>query len=109
MSVIKNIETLELDNDSVTITVNNGKVKDRVGSTAYIQVLDDTSLTSLTVSGTLSKDEDSMDAGVIKMADFSGVEAITAEGLYMLPVDEFDTITLTADGETEVIVKIIED
>lgn len=108
MSVIKNIENIELEDNSVTITVNNGQLKSRVGSTAYIQVLDDTDLTSLTLTGTMDKDEDSMDVGAIKLSDFSGVTAITAEGLYMLPVDEFDTFTLTAEGSTEVIVKVIE-
>lgn len=107
MSKIKINKRFELSDNSKTIPVNAKGIGNAVGTNAYIQVLDDRSLTALNMSATLDNSEDAMPVGVIDMADFTGLETIESAGVFLIPVTAFETLTFTADGSTEVIVKVV--
>lgn len=101
---IKTLLEAELSNGSRTVYFGNDKVGDSVVQSVYIQVCDDVavSLTGTTVFG-----QDEVAVGAIALADFSKVDSITEEGIYMVVSEPLHSLTLTTSGTVDVVVKAV--
>lgn len=101
---VKTMLEASLNNGSKTVYFGNSKVGDSAVGSVYVQVLDDV---EVSVTGTMAEGEDAVALAAISLADFSKVESITEEGIYLVITEPLYSLTLTTSGEVDVIVKAI--
>lgn len=97
---IKVLDTLELSSEVSVITLGKDELGNEVVETLYLNVMDDTNLTSIALAG-----ENDEPIGVISAADYSTAESITEAGVYMADVAGFSKIKMTVTGTCTVRVK----